>query len=108
MINIYLNTQEDRQVSLEVTGHSKRDICIAVSALTNCFFQYAEDFERENMCSAVKHYERGNVKLNLLFTNDEAKSEFLKGTDAIINGYFLYKSNYDKEIKINFVGVVTL
>lgn len=108
MININLNIQEDKKVILEVTGHSLREICIAVSTLTNCFVQYAKDYQRENLCIVNEEYERGNVKLDLRFENEEAKEEFLKGTDSIINGYFLFQSNYKTEIKINYVGVVTL
>lgn len=104
MINILLNTKSEKRVILNVIGHTDRNICIAISALTNCIVQYAEDYQRENQCKLNSEYDRGNVSLNLEFENELAKAEFLKGIDAIINGFELYRSNFEDNIKINYIA----
>lgn len=101
MINIFIDDSKDKKFILNVTGHTKRDVCIAVSALTNSIVQYAKDYECDKFCIAKLNYTRGNVELEIKFNSENIKNKFLNGIEGIINGYRLYENNFKSDIKIN-------
>lgn len=96
--------QEDKALNVSVRGHCERDVCIAVSAITNTLAQFCEDFRDKNGGFRTDRLSvrRGNTQINVNADNKQTFRHFMNGADALLLGYALYADNFPQEIKLDF------
>lgn len=96
--------QEEKTLNVAITGHCDRDVCIAVSAITNTLAQFAEDFRDKNsgFRTNTLQVRRGNTQMNVSADSAAKFKRFMSGADALLLGYALYADNFPREIELDF------
>ena len=90
-------------LSVAVRGHCDRDVCIAVSAITNTLAQYAEDFRDNNsgFCTDNVRTKYGSAQIIVHCNDRRLFRRFLTGAKAILTGYEIYSHFYPEEVYIS-------
>lgn len=93
----------DKALSVSVRGHCERDVCLAVSAITNTLAQFTEDFRDNNggFRTDVLQVRRGNTQITVSADTKQTFKRFMAGADALLLGYRLYADNFPREIGID-------
>lgn len=98
MTTVVIDKTKPKKFILKSTGHCSHDVCIAITALINSIVQYANDFADAERCTVDTVYDFGNVTLEVDFFNKFHKKDFIRGTDALINGLALYQHNFREDV----------
>lgn len=96
--------QEEKALNVAITGHCDRDVCIAISAITNTLAQFAEDFRDKNsgFRTNTLRVHRGNTQINVSADKLATFKRFMAGADALLLGYALYADNFPRDILLDF------
>ncbi len=96
--------QDEKSLNVAIKGHCERDVCIAVSAITNTIAQFAEDFRDKNsgFRTNTLHVRRGNTQISVSADKAQTFKRFMQGADALLLGFALYADNFPGEISLDF------
>ena len=104
MTNIVIRKgKKKNELSVSVRGHCDRDVCIAVSAITNTLAQYTDDFRDNNSRFRTDSVRTayGSAQLTARSTDGRLFGRYLAGATAIMLGYILYAHQFPEEITVD-------